>query len=210
MTVSATHSPAQGDKIKTFQQVQEVMGGVIQKIYKKSIGALPQEQRLDSGFTLLAAVGIGGETRLFRIGDTRVEPVYGFACAGIGAYLATYVAEGLYSPDMPLSRAIILASYIVYVAKEHVPGCGKTTSIITLSKSQATFDWDQEIYACEGYFHSFDSSIKSLFLTCADTETPDASFDQRVEEFVQSLQRMREHKKRYPDLDTLHYSEDLE
>jgi 20S proteasome alpha/beta subunit len=184
--------------------VEAILERVATGIYKKSVAALPPEQRFGAGFDLLVAVTAedSRRPRLFKVG-TAVAPLYGFDAIGTGGPLAKYASEGLHEPTLSLSRAIILASYAVYVAKGHAPKVGGHTSIAVVTENGAAFDWDREIYATEASFDSFDSKIKPLFLACADEQTSESEYRQQVELFVQELGRMREHKKRFPELDSL-------
>jgi 20S proteasome alpha/beta subunit len=187
--------------VTTFQQAEGVLEKIVLEIYNKNIRALPVTQQPAAGFSLLVAISVTGENdlHLLRVNDTAIKPFFAFDSIGTGEFLAKYVAKDLHDPTMPLSRAIILASYVVYSAKNNIPNCGGFTSIVSIEKAQVRFDWDREIAACESYFHSFDSSVKPLFLACADEETKEAEYRQQVEWFVQGLHRMRDQKKKFPD-----------
>jgi len=194
---------AKAEGINRDSDVEKTIDEVVGRIYKRNIGALPREDQYGSGFTLLAAWCIDGLAPcLFKVADTRLQPIIGFTCTGMGEPLAKYASEGLYDPSMTLPQALALAAYVIYVAKEYVPKCGGFTSIVVLDRTGIRFDWDREIYALESYFHSFNSSVKPLFLATADESLADADFQRQADQFLQSLQRMREHKKHYPDLDT--------
>ena len=183
--------------INEFTQVEKILEEVVVGIYKKNIGALPPTQQFDTGLSLLAAITIKGaqKPKIIKVSDTALTYVYGFDCIGTGGALAKYVYKGLHEPTMSLNQAITLASYVVYAAKKNVPKCGGYTSIALAQQTGVRFDWEPQIAACEDYFHSFDTSVKPLFLACADELISEAEYQRQVECFVLALRQMREDKK---------------
>ncbi len=186
-------SPANIDN----DDVQAAIEDTVVELYERHIAALPPAINFD-GFSLLAAVSSSGPSiRLIKTTDTAVSSSLSFESIGTGAILGKYLADTMYEPDMPQNQAVTLASYIVYVAKNYISGCGGKTSIVTFDAKEIQNDWDREVYALENYFDSFSREIRPLFLTCPDEQASDQDFENKLAKFAESLRRMRKDKKNF-------------
>jgi 20S proteasome alpha/beta subunit len=78
---------------------------------------------------IIYGIKMNGESRLFQASGPMVNPIDTYCSAGAGYYMADFLASRMYSNELDVSQCVILASYILFQAKEHVDGCGGESHI---------------------------------------------------------------------------------
>src|SRR5271165_1476054 len=115
---------------------------------------------------LVYAVKMDGKTKLFSSDGPIVNEQRHFAIHGCGAELGTYICN-LMCPSWTrhsLSQLAVLAAYIVYQAKNYVPGVGGRTHLVKLRNEGGSFaDFGNSDKWMEEHFHYLDGFLGPAF-----------------------------------------------
>jgi 20S proteasome alpha/beta subunit len=126
---------------------------------------------------LIYGVKMQGTTKLFHALGPVVNEKERYYTSGAGCHLADFLASRLYTDTLNTRQSIILAAYILFQAKEHVPGCGGDSHIAVLEDGGLHRMID--IGKIEGVTHILriaDREIGKLIFTAADFNVPEDQF----------------------------------
>jgi 20S proteasome alpha/beta subunit len=151
--------------------------------------ALLPQQRPD----LLIGLQYEAATLLYRAVGTTLYRVYSPECVGSGIILAKSLTAKLFSHDMTLVSASLVAVYILRQAKRWVDGCGGNSDILLLS------DWDRRITRIptskveelEKHFDDFDLRVLPVFLAAADATVTHQDYEKIMHQFAMDILALR-------------------
>lgn len=81
---------------------------------------------------LIYGIKRNGHSALFHAYGPAITEKDKFVTAGIGYYLADFLAERMYDSRLGLRQLIVIAEYVLFQTKEHVEGCGGDSHIAVL------------------------------------------------------------------------------
>jgi len=106
---------------------------IVADFYEAKIFKHPSFKKGDLGFSLLLGIRLkSGRAKFYRTTANVMREVKTFDCAGTGEDAARDLLQRLYAPNMTMTRAVSLASYVIHHVKEHVQYCGGHSDIVTL------------------------------------------------------------------------------
>jgi hypothetical protein len=82
---------------------------------------------------LMFAVWTPGETGLFLARSYDITPISTYATIGCGEELSKYICDPLFNSGLVTEMITLLAAFMLYETKRHVPGCGGESHIVILS-----------------------------------------------------------------------------
>ncbi len=153
------------------------------RIYQ--VGYVPEVQ-------LIFGVKMGGESRLFSASGPIVNERDGYDAAGIGRYMADFLAGRMYKDHLNVKQCFILAAYILFQAKEHVDGCGGDSQIAVLRNdaSSGLVDW-KRVEVITNMLKAADREMGDILLQSADLDIEDKEFREGVEVIASFLESCR-------------------
>lgn len=154
------------------------------KIYQP--GTLPEAQ-------LIFGVKMGGDSRLFTSLGPIVNEGRGYESAGIGYYMADFLASRMYKDHLTVRQCVILAAYILYQAKENVEGCGGDSHIVVLRNHESSghVDW-RRVEAVTKLLTHADHEISDILIRSADLDMKDKEFKEQIDLSSHLLQAFRQ------------------
>jgi hypothetical protein len=177
------------DRQMSLRNLKEITELTVLEIYEKNIAAATEPK---PGFSLLLAFQSNNESALITSSETAVKLEYLSEMIGIGSVLGKYLTQGVsHIPLMSLREGTILAAYILWVVKNHVPGCGGKSTIFT-----ATPDYNLVglggIEEIEKRFAKCDSMIRPLFFAAPDADNVSAAeFQAQLKALGDELSQLR-------------------
>lgn len=132
------------------------------------------------------------EEALFEVADLEA-----MAVTGTGSSFANYVARPLVPHGrMGLADLITVATFALREAKDNVPGCGKSTEMITISKAGeiGNMGWLHSSHV-ESFADAFQMGVKHLFVETCDLDTSEENLRIRFDMLWTIIQGAREHLK---------------
>ncbi len=120
---------------------------------------------------LIYGVKMAGGSRLFSASGPVVNPVEDYCSAGIGYYMADFLASRMYNGGLSLHQCVILAAYVLFQAKEHVDGCGGDSHIAVLRNNGKSGLMDQSrIRAITQMLNQTDRKLGEVLLAAANLQ----------------------------------------
>ena len=134
-----------------------------------------------------------GGSRLFSAFDAIVTEQRTYYSAGIGNYMADFLAGRMYNGYLNIQQCVIRAAYVLFQAKEHVEGCGGDSHIAVLQNDGASgkVDWTR-IEAINKLLQSVDDQAGKLILEAANLNRNDSEFKEAVDSIRDGLVDMRD------------------
>lgn len=114
-------------------QLKKTFGRCISDFYRENVvpfAAYPIADR--PSVELLIAVTRQHQYQLFQTDQTTIRTRVPHAAIGVGAPFAKVLLDRFWSPRCDTQLAQMLAVYVIYMVKEHIPDCGKFTDVTTL------------------------------------------------------------------------------
>ena len=112
-------------------------------------------------------------------------------CVGAGASVGLYFARSLFSGEMPLAWAKVVAAHLIKNVKQFVSGCGGDTHLIEVPHfGDPVFVTDQrDIHKLEAYLGAVE---KAFHLVLPSVETPDEwTLTTRLRKLRRELKKLR-------------------
>lgn len=184
----ATHLKSRWTDILGGKDFDLALSQKVTEIYKRSH---PEDW---GGLTIIGVVWqLGKLARVLRAEDENgARDIYGFTCDGMGISLGRSLAGSFYQPDLSLPEGVSLASYLLYMADKYGPLCSGLGNIFTITDDggmDSELEWDMQ--ARREFFERLIPSLNSIFLHGPDRDMPSQEFEAEVDEFVESLKRLR-------------------
>jgi 20S proteasome alpha/beta subunit len=133
-----------------------------QRIHKEYYGLYEGGARLE--LWMLAAIHTD-KTHLYKVYGPSVSKIPEFEFIGCGQYLARAVVSNLYSPNMSLVEASLMAAYVLSQAKLYVDGCGGRSEIVRVFDTNAYSRMEAgEIEVAEKRYEDFLESNRTKLL----------------------------------------------
>jgi hypothetical protein len=182
----------------SFDEACEFSKQAIEEAHQK-FGAIFQPGLMPEA-KFVYGLKMDGRSKLFSSVGPIVNEQTRFAIHGCGDELGTYIYS-LMSPSWAahsLPKLAILAQYIVFQAKEHVPGVGGGTHLGVLrneGNSSSNFALDNRWM--EDHFHYLDGFLGEAFLSVFDIDTPDHLADIHLRHLTDMLQLGRKEMKEW-------------
>jgi len=141
------------------EKVLEAIDNVLDKVHQKYIDPDPRCQ----GLSLIIALKYGDKLDLISTQGRTPKPESGSVCIGMGADLATYLADRLYDPWASLADTTKIATIILKEIKNAVRSCGLGSEITILHKEGRTFTYfgREELKIIEDELPNFGDALSS-------------------------------------------------
>jgi hypothetical protein len=145
---------------------------------------------------LIYGVKMFDGTKLFTAHGPVVNEKKAYDSAGVGYYMADFLAGRMYETHLNLSQCVILAAYILFQAKEHVEGCGGDSQIAVLRENGTSgrVGW-KEIEAITDILKYCDRETGHILLKLADLELTDQQFKEHIKLTLDMLSGTREYNR---------------
>jgi hypothetical protein len=137
----------------------------------------------------------GGFSRMFHASGPIINEKFGYSAAGIGDYMAAFLASRMYDKHLNIRQCIILAAYVLFQAKEHVDGCGGESHIAVLRNDGTSGLVDaSNVKTITELLETADKRIGSVIMQYADIGLSDTQFDKQSREELEILLSLRQHR----------------
>jgi len=139
---------------------------------------------------LIAASAAHGGTLLLKSDANRIARVDGCEFLGAGAELARATASWLYEPGLTCAVVARMATEVLGWVRQHVPGCGRSTRVLTLKAGAVAEATAPEAEA--GFFWGVHRLLQPILTGCLDERVSDVEFDDRLRWFEEALSGVRQ------------------
>jgi hypothetical protein len=141
---------------------------------------------------LIYGIKMMGRSALFHAYGPAVTKKDNFVTAGVGSYLADFLAERMYDHRLGLRQLIILAEYILFQAKEHVEGCGGDSHIAVLRNAGTSGMVDSSnVATITALVKSADKRVGQLLMSFANLGLTDQQLIESGEQMLQIMAEIR-------------------
>lgn len=145
------------------------------------------------GADLIYGIKMHNSSRLFNAHDAVVTEKHGYETAGIGYYMADFIAGRMYADHLNLYQCVILAAYILFQAKEHVDGCGGESHIAILRDKGVSGPVDyRRVNRLTTLLQFADFEAGRMLLKVAELGLDEKEFREEMDEIVNSLKLIRD------------------
>ncbi len=181
----------------TAEDVLPIIKSVIERLHKKHMYQHPRAGYAE-GPEVYFLIGLWTKKdgfELWTTSRTTVTRVPQWHTIGAGHYLAAYLGKTLLMDPVNVSEAALLGSYLLTQAKEHVPGCGGNTTIVTLTK-EGEIKTESNLYDSERqiFFDDFEKMVKCFFYTLGNLDLPIDEFNRTLESTIQKSKNLRQER----------------
>jgi 20S proteasome alpha/beta subunit len=147
--LDAMAQEVQRDFLKSRKtDVEVVIRNSFARFYARHITPLyPFDKRFpDPDISAIIGIDSGGRGLILANEQTAIRECHQFVAVGAGQEHASIILGRTFIPNLPLTRAALLAAYTIYSVKEYVEGCGKNTEVYMLHQGKCStyWRWDQE------------------------------------------------------------------
>lgn len=176
-------------KQKSINEIQELIRSTLRRLYKEHTEIQPEDE---------VQLLIGAWTRSdgLRLLSTRKAAVVErprYKCNGSGSYLAQYLAEAAYQPDMTLRHVILLATQLLAAVKSYDQYCGGQSEMIVLGANGVLSSITHEdIRDSEKHIIGYERYTRKLMFDFGNPQITDEEFRKKVESFVETIMIGRE------------------
>jgi 20S proteasome alpha/beta subunit len=188
---------------ETATEIRSIVEGEIQQLHKKHIYRHPgYKDGIAPEVSFLVGVWTEPqETDLWVTSRTTATRVPTWHTIGVGHYLAAYLGKTLFADSLNVREAALLGSYLLSQAKEHVPGCGGTSNIVTLAKDGSIKREDSlNIFEGEAYFSEFTTLVRRLFYAFGDLDLPNDELNRTVQIMIEDAVALRARRIKYREI----------
>ena len=166
---------------------------VIKETYKE-YGQIYQQGQCPSA-ELIYGITMGRTSKLFYAYGPIVNEK-DFVSAGIGYYLADFLAGRMYQQHLSTRQCVILAAYILDQAKEHVEGCGGDSQIAVLREEEPSGLVEYKLIEEVTKFLQFaDRELGGLLMNSANFSAPPDNLGKEFSATLEALSTFRDHHK---------------
>jgi 20S proteasome alpha/beta subunit len=152
--------------------------------------AFPTDDR--PSLTMLIGIQAGQSSVLYKASGTSFSALRDADCIGYGIALGKSLIKQLFTPQISIDDAALVALYVLQQAKRWVDGCGGNSDIVLLRHDgqilRMTTEW---IVSLERHFDEFNQHLSPLLIACADKQREHTDFDKILDEFNHQIQRLR-------------------
>lgn len=142
---------------------------------------------------LIYGVKMSGQSKLCYALGPAINEKKKYATGGAGLYMAEFLARRMYKQHLSVRQCVILAAYVLFVAKENVDGCGGDSNIAVLRENGISGMLDaRRVDAITQLTKYADESFGEILIQAADMSMNDAELSKRVHSAIQSLTAVRE------------------
>jgi hypothetical protein len=118
---------------------------------------------------LIYGLKVGEESVMFHSVGPIVNSVETYCSAGIGYYMADFLASRMQPQKLDVYQCVVLAAYIILQAKEYVDGCGGESHIAVLRhKGRSGLVDRARIEAITTVLRSLDNALGDVLIAAAD------------------------------------------
>ena len=166
--------------VATFDEACDEAETSIKKTYKE------YGQIFQPGYCPYAKVLYGlkmdGQSKLFQADGAIVTEKTTYSVGGIGQHLSEFLCSRMYGENLTLSQAVILASYVVLQAIEHVDGCGGDQHIAVLRNTGGSEVVDPvTLKGIASHLRGVDSESARALLVAVNLELPEDDYKSWIE-----------------------------
>lgn len=176
----------------SYEQTIRAVEEVLRNVYEKDlpIHPFPADQ---TDFRLLLALRCFDGSGLLTTSGSLVVKVPSFEVIGAGA-ITKFFAHMMYretswgSPQLSMSDGMVLAAYLIHLAKGQLSNVGGTSQIITMDlEGNMVFASNWEVPAWESFFSEYQFTSGQVMLDCADPTLSEHDFNSRLDKRVAAL-----------------------
>jgi 20S proteasome alpha/beta subunit len=129
---------------------------------------------------------------LFATEETTVRSVLDYECLGIGRDLAHYLVRPSFKTSMSKQQASVLASYMLAIVKNNVPGCGGVSQLLAIGDDGFIEMLESTpINQMQESAEAYDLAVHKILFSLADESMSDSEFDFEIVAITRWLKVMR-------------------
>jgi 20S proteasome alpha/beta subunit len=177
-------------------------GEPIQRVIKKTLLQLfndrvvpyanfPYDER--PAASLLLGIQSDGVVTLYKSRGAIFRRMNAPECIGTGLALGKSLIAQLFTRDLQLPQAGIVALYILHQAKTWVDGCGGNSDILLLSSKK--LEWrrlpTEDVKELEKHFDDFSNAMRPILISAADRVLSNEAFDAEMKKFSRDMFALR-------------------
>jgi hypothetical protein len=127
-------------RLKSMEETQDAFAEVVEQFHKRYVlpyAAFPDER---PDVKVLIGVLKDSNVKLFVSQGNLLKPADPYEAVGVGEVLArTFLQRFFQMPMLDVWETVLLASYVMYLVKESVDGCGGQTDMMCLYHKHPSF-----------------------------------------------------------------------
>lgn len=145
---------------------------------------------------LIYGIKMNGKSALFRADGAVVNEKKEYTAGGTGLYLSNFLCSRMYSRNFTIPQAIILASYVLFQAIEHLDGCGGEQHIAVLRNNGESEVIDPvTLGGIITQLKHLDKEAARILIAAVNLDLPEQKYEGLVEHFRLLLSSTRaQHK----------------
>jgi hypothetical protein len=188
---------------KSPLEIRTIVKAELQQLYNKHIYRHPgYKDGTGPDVSFLIAIWTGqGRADLWVTSRTTLNRVGSWETIGAGHYLVASLGSTLFADSLDVHEAALLGSYLLLQAKEHVPGCGGNSTILTVSADGNVKTQDSaNVLEGEAYFSDFNDMVRRMFYAFGNLELPDDQVKLIVSETLDKAMTYRTKRIKYKEM----------
>jgi 20S proteasome alpha/beta subunit len=179
---------------RSIDTVRKLLRRAVKTINDEYVDKKPASEREAARFELLIAAWLpnAGGLRLFRTRGSAVNDSGNYYCTGFGAYLGDYLMRNIFTPEMRLRDAALLAIQALGAAKTYDANCGGDTQFMTIYEGgKISGVTPFNVSSSEAYISEFENLSRKLLFSIGDSEMDDKAFETWLQSFADEMRRIR-------------------
>src|SRR5581483_5390977 len=173
---------------KSEAEIVKTIRKTIIDFHASEVALYPDTQHRQVG--LILGIQLNGKSLLLHADSTALRRVKEFAVIGYGVEIK-FLAQQLYIQGMPIKHGVLIANYLVDMAKKHVQGCGGESRIATLNDKGAEIMHNFDVWGHQFLFSHLATIYRAVLLSIPDEEITDDQFKNCLDWFVEMAWRER-------------------
>ncbi|HEV3275892.1 MAG TPA: hypothetical protein VG860_03675 [Terriglobia bacterium] len=154
----------------------------LREYYENDIRLYPGKHKM-LAFLIAVNDTLNGKVYLWQTKGMRLFDVKNYAVIGYNAPFAKYMLRRMYRDDLPLSQLVLLATYVVAVAKTTATSVGLGTQIAIVRENGIALEPPDDIEEMEDRLRDYEKAMNQVFLACADTSIHVSKLQEMLQEF---------------------------
>lgn len=127
--------------------------------------------------------------------DLVLSDSYEYVYMGTGTEMAMYLSSRLDVRGVPISVGELMAAFILWEVKQHIPACGGDSVIYALWEREAgggmKYRTEGDIRDYESYFAAIDRQVQRIRVHTANLEDSNEEFEKKLKGFCDDLRALR-------------------
>jgi hypothetical protein len=166
--VQSVRDEVSAAEIPTLSELKLSVERILRDYYATTVRNWPGKMK-QMHFLITAKKVGASEIELWHVRATKLVPV-SKAVVGSEGKLCRMLLKKYYRKDMPTAKAVVLAVYLLTVAKNTVANVSGDTQLLLLTQRGLEFELQNYVNVVEAALGDYETEVGNMFLACADNE----------------------------------------